>query len=77
MDYAPTEAAACIALMRNLKRAVAGAAATIEVHYVTTALQHFEPLLLTVGSEAGAPATLGLLHELVRAAGCAPNQHHA
>ena len=62
-------ASASLALSRALTRAASGTGAlTVGVYEVITVISHFEPFRLSIGTEVGAPAALGLLLELVRGA---------
>ena len=67
--YFPTAAAAALGLSRAFLRATStDGALVVSVHEVLTVIPHFEPFLYAIGTELGAPAALGLLLELVRAA---------
>ena len=66
LAYAPSSAAAALALSRSFTRASsAGGALTVGVHDVLTALPHYEPFGLAIGCEVGAPAGLGLAQEAI------------
>jgi hypothetical protein len=68
-SYAPSGAAAALALSRTLARATSKEGPlSITVHEVLTAIPHFEFARLAIGTEMGAPTALGELLELVRAA---------
>ena len=62
-------AAAALSCMRAFTRASsAPVALAISIHEVLTVIPHYPVFLLAIGTEMGAPAALGLLLELVRAA---------
>ena len=69
VTYFSTATAAALGLSRAFSRATStDGALDGAVHAVLTVIPHFEPFLYAIGTELGAPAALGLLLELVRAA---------
>ena len=67
--FHPSSAAAALALTRAFARATSvGGALSVTVHDVLTVIPHFLPFAYAIGTELGAPAALGLLLEVVRAA---------
>lgn len=67
--YAPSSAAAALALSRTLARATSKEGPlSISVHEILVVIPHFAFARLAIGTEMGAPTALGELLELVRAA---------
>ena len=72
-SFPASAASAALALSRSFARAISPAGSlSVSVHDALTVIAHHEPFRLAIGTEVGAPAALGMLPELVRAALKAP-----
>ena len=71
VDFAQSRPAAALALSRTFGHATlvsGGTALQVSVHEVITVIAHYDFARLAIGTEVGASASLGMLHELVRVA---------
>ena len=71
VEFTQSRPAAALALSRAFGRATlasGSSALQVSVHEVVTVIAHFDFARLGIGTEVGAPAALGMLHELVRVA---------
>ena len=71
VEFAQSRPAAALSLSRAFGRATlvsGGTALQVSVHEVTTVIAHHTFARLSIGTEVGASASLGMLHELVRVA---------
>ena len=69
LSFPLSSAGASLMMIRNFARAVsAGGALVVSIQEVQTAVMHYAPFNVAIGTEVGAPATLGLLQDLVRTA---------
>ena len=71
VDFPRSRPAAALALSRTFGRATlasGSSALQVSVHEVVTVIAHYDFARLGIGTEVGAPAALGMLHELVRVA---------
>ena len=71
VDFAQSRPAAALALSRTFGRATlvsGGTSLQVSVHEIITVIAHYDFARLAIGTEVGASASLGMLHELVRVA---------
>ena len=69
LSFPLSPAGAALMMIRNFTRAIsAGGALVVSIQEVQTTVLHYSPFDVAIGTEVGAPATLGLLQDLVRTA---------